>query len=70
MKKSVRQHILEHTAVNAGFRLFNVQNGTASAVDKEILDEVLGFRSLCLYSNISDEDLKTAWDNSKLEYSL
>jgi len=28
------------------------------------------FRSLCLFSNISDEDLKRAWDASNLEYSL
>ena len=70
MKKSVRQRILEHIATNAGFRLANVQNGTASTADKELLDEALGFRSLCLFSNISDDDLRRAWDDSNLEYSL
>lgn len=70
MKNSIRQHILEHIAANAGFRLLAVQNATATAADKELLDEALGFRSLCLYSNISDHDLRIAWDNSNLEYSL
>lgn len=70
MKNDVRQHILQHIASHAGFRLLNVQSCTASAVDKELLDEALGFRSLCIFSNISDEDLKRAWDESNLEYSL
>jgi hypothetical protein len=70
MKKSVRNQILEQIANNAGFRLLNVQNGTASKADRELLDETLGFRSLCLFSNVSDEDLKRAWEDSNLKYSL
>lgn len=70
MKKPIREHILKRIAATAGFRLLKVQNGTASQADKELLDEAVGFRSLCLYSDISDQDLKAAWDNSNLEYSL
>ncbi len=70
MKKDIRQQILKHIANQAGCRLLNVQNGTASVADKELLGEALGFRSLCLFSNISDEDLKRQWDASNLEYSL
>jgi len=38
--------------------------------DKELLDETLGFRSPCLFSNISDDDLRRAGDAPDLEYSL
>lgn len=69
-EKDIRQHILEHIANKAGFRLLNTQNGTATVADKELLGEALGFRSLCLFSNINDEDLKRVWDASNLEYSL
>lgn len=50
--------------------MLNTQNGTATVADKELLGEALGFRSLCLFSGISDEELKRAWDASNLEYSL
>lgn len=50
--------------------MLNVQNGTASAADQELLEEALAFRSLCLFSSIGDEDLKQAWDHSNLEFSL
>ena len=70
MRKGIRERILEHIADHAGFRLLNVQNDTANTMDRELLEEALGFRSICLFSNISDEDLKRAWDDSNLEYSL
>ena len=60
----------EHIADHAGFCLLNVQNDTANTMDRELLEEALGFRSICLFSNISDEDLKRAWDDSNLEYFL
>ncbi len=66
----LRIKILECINNNGGFRLSNIKRGTASNADKEILGEALGFRSLCLFSNIEDADLKRAWDNSNLEYSL
>ncbi len=70
MREPIRQHILDHINAQAGFRLLNVQNGTASAADQELLEEALAFRSLCLFSSIGDEDLKQAWDHSNLEFSL
>jgi hypothetical protein len=48
MKKGIREYILDCIADHAGFRLLNVQNGTASAADRELLEEALGFRSICL----------------------
>jgi hypothetical protein len=69
-RKTVREHILEHISENIGVRLDNVRRGVGSVADKELVDEALGFRSLCLFSAADDESLKRAWDNSNLEYSL
>jgi hypothetical protein len=65
-----REKILRHISDNIGCRLANIQRGTASLVDKDLVEEALGFRSLCLFSCITDEQLKRIWDNSNLEYSL
>jgi hypothetical protein len=67
---NTREYILEFINAHAGFRLLNVQNGTASQMDREILDEALGFRSLCLFSALDDKQLKKLWDASSLEYIL
>ena len=66
----VREKILEHINNNGGFRLGNIQRGTGTVADKELLGEALGFRSLCLYSGLDDRELKRLWDNSNLEFSL
>ena len=65
-----REEILGIINRSAGARLANVQNGTASLADRELLDEALGFRSLCLFSCLDDKTLKEIWDKSGLEYSL
>lgn len=65
-----RQKILKYINEQAGFRLLNVQNGTGSAADKAILDEALGFRSICLFSGLADKELQKLWDESNLKYSL
>ena len=65
-----RIKILESINNNGGSRLFNVKNGTATELDKELLNEALGFRSLCLFSCLDDRELKKLWDESNLEYSL
>lgn len=65
-----RIKILESINLNAGARLFNVQNNTATEKDKDLLGEALGFRSLCLFSGLDDKILKRLWDESNLEYSL
>jgi len=65
-----RIKILEHINNNAGFRLGNVNRGIGSMVDKALLGEALGFRSLCLYSCLDDKTLKYLWDNSNLKFML
>ena len=70
MLSKTRIKILEHINANAGHRLGNVQRGTASQMSKGLLDEALGFRSLCLFSGLDDKKLKQLWDRSNLEYSL
>ena len=65
-----RRKILEYINNNGGWRLKKIQQGLASNLDKELLDEALGFRSLCLFSNLSDKDLQRLWNNSNLEFAL
>jgi hypothetical protein len=65
-----RLKILTYINNNAGFRLENIQRGTATPIDKELVGEALGFRSLCLFSGLDDKELKRLWNNSNLEYSL
>jgi hypothetical protein len=66
----VRTKILTHISNNIGFRLGNIQRGTATISDKDLVEEALGFRSLCLFSCLDDMYLKKLWDGSNLEYSL
>jgi hypothetical protein len=66
----IRIKILEFINKNAGFRLDNINRGVGSLADKDLLGEALGFRSLCLFSNLTDNELKELWDKSNLEYSL
>lgn len=65
-----RKKILEFINNHAGFRLDNVKRGVGSVADKELLGEVLGFRSLCLFSGLDDKELLRLWHNSNLEFSL
>jgi len=72
MKKlsKIRVKILETINNNAGARVFNVQNGTSTKMSRQLLDEALGFRSLCLFSVLDDKELLRLWNKSNLEYSL
>ncbi|MFA4871391.1 MAG: hypothetical protein WC623_24545 [Pedobacter sp.] len=65
-----RQKILSIISSSIGFRVSNIQRGTASEADKRLVSEALGFRSLCLYSVLEDKDLKQLWFDSNLEFSL
>jgi len=65
-----RIKILEAININGSARLFNVKNNTATEMDKNLLNEALGFRSLCLFSKLKDKELKSLWDKSGLEYNL
>lgn len=69
-RKNPRKYILQQINNLAGTRLSNFQNGTATLTDKKLLSEALGFRSLCLFSGLSNKDLLMLWDKSNLEYSL
>jgi len=65
-----RIKILESINNNCGYRLGNIQRGTATLIDKELVNEALGFRSLCLFSCLDDKELKRLWVKSNLEYRL
>lgn len=65
-----REKILRHISDNIGCRLGNIQRGTATSADRDLVEEALGFRSLCLFSCLDDSSLRKIWDNSNLEYSL
>ena len=65
-----RIKILESINNNCGCRLGNIQRGTATLIDKELVNEALGFRSLCLFSCLDDKELKRLWVKSNLEYRL
>lgn len=69
-RNSIREQIMENIAANIGTRLGNIERGTASEMDIDLVNEALGFKSLCLYSSATDESLKAAWDKSHLEYAL
>lgn len=69
-RSKTRVKILESINNNAGTRLGNIKRGTATLMDKNLVDEALGFRSLCLFSGLDDRELKQLWDNSNLECSL
>ena len=66
----LRIKILEHINNNIGTRLGNIKRGTATLADKNLVEEALGFRSLCLFSGLDDKELKKLWDNSYLKFSL
>ena len=70
MISKTRIKILESINNNGGARLGNIQRGTASQMDKDLIGEALGFRSLCLFSRLEDKELKQLWDKSNLEYML
>ena len=70
-RKNIREHIVKFVNENAGWRLGNVQRGTATIVDKDLLDEALGFRSIAIFgTGIDDKELARLWNESNLEYSL
>ena len=68
--KNCRLEILQTINEKAGWRLGNIQRGVGSSIDKELVDEALGFRSLCLFSGLDDKELKRLWDESNLNFSL
>lgn len=70
MLSKTRQKILSNISNNIGFRLGNIQRGTATPADKNLVGEALGFRSLCLFSGLDDKELQRIWNNSNLEFSL
>jgi len=49
-------------------KLFNVQNNTASEIEKQILKECLGFLSLIKYSSLPTRKIKEIWEYSDLRY--
>lgn len=70
-RKNIREHIIDFVNENAGWRMSNVERGTASHADKQLLDEALAFRSIAIFgTGMEDSELKRLWQESNLEYSL
>jgi hypothetical protein len=69
-RETIREKILQHISNNIGWRIGNIQRGTASVLDKQLVDEALAFRSLCIFANLDDKQLKRLWDESNLEFML
>ncbi len=49
-------------------KLFNIQHGTASEMQKQIVSECLGFRSLILFSVLDIREIRRLWDKTNLAY--
>jgi hypothetical protein len=49
-------------------KLFNISLGTATKLEKDIVKECFGFRSLVLYSVMSIGDIKKIWEDSGLKF--
>ena len=69
-KRKTREYILQFISETIGWRVGNIKRGTATEMDKQLVNEALGFRSLCLFSCLDNKDLQKLWDDSNLEYML
>ena len=49
-------------------KLFNINNGTASEMEKQIVQECLGYLSMIKYSCLKPAEIKRIWDNTNLAY--
>lgn len=69
-KRKTREYILQFISETIGWRVGNIKRETATQMDKDLVNEALGFRSLCLFSCLDDKELKRLWDGSNLEFML
>lgn len=49
-------------------KLFNIQHGTISKIEKDIVKECTGFLSLIKYSTMDISSIRNLWDRSNLKY--
>lgn len=49
-------------------KLFNIKNGTASEMEKCIVQECLGYLSLIKFSCLKPSVIKRCWDSTNLKY--
>jgi hypothetical protein len=49
-------------------KLWNIRNGTATEMEKRVVSECLGFRSLILFSCLGIRKIKRLWEKSNLRY--
>ncbi len=49
-------------------KLFNINNGTASEREKQIVQECMGFRSLIMFSVLTTKEIRKLWDDSSLGF--
>lgn len=50
-------------------KLFNIDHGTASEREKQVVQECLGFLSIIKYSRMKTAEVKQIWDESNLGYA-
>lgn len=49
-------------------KLFNINHGTASEMEKQIVQECLGFISIIKYSCLKPAEIRRIWDKTNLKY--
>lgn len=49
-------------------KLFNIEHGSATEREIQVVKECQGFISLLRYSCLREADIKQLWDNSGLKY--
>jgi hypothetical protein len=60
--------LLKEIEIVAAPKLWNIQHGTATEKEKQVVRECSGFRSLVLFSCLSIREIKRMWERSNLGY--
>jgi len=65
--RPLEQFVIE---INSVFvpKLFNIEHGTATERERQVVAECLGFISLIKFSCLPLKDIKRLWENSGLKF--
>jgi hypothetical protein len=63
-----REKLLTEIANTCAFRLGNIERGTASRMDREIVAECQGYISLLNYSVLTAKEVYEFWKNTNLGF--
>jgi riboflavin biosynthesis pyrimidine reductase len=67
-QETVTQKLLDEIKNTIAPKLFNIQHGTASEMQKQIVSECLGFRSLIFFSVLDIREIRRLWDKTNLKF--